>query len=226
MREADLGVKSMPRNPLLFGMLYRMDVVENIGSGIRRIRDLCREHGVAEPVIEVSEHWVTVTFPRPALRVNERDARETGDEAGRGPESQPETGPESKENGPESASTGLESTGEGLEPTDVGLESMGEKLESPSGGLESTGARLESASTGLESLERRVLALLATAPLSRSAIAESLGHRSVSAGLNRVIHRLLKSGRAEYTVPDKPNSRLQKYRITPAGYAALEEPAK
>ena len=47
-------------------MLYRMDVVENIGSGIKRIRDLCREHGVAEPVMDVSEHWVTVTFPRPA----------------------------------------------------------------------------------------------------------------------------------------------------------------
>ena len=75
MSEADLGVKSMPRNPLLFGMLYRMDVVENIGSGIRRIRDLCREHGVAEPVIDASEHWVTVTFPRPAMRADERDAR-------------------------------------------------------------------------------------------------------------------------------------------------------
>ena len=59
MTETDLGTKSMPRNPLLFGMLYRMDVVENIGSGIRRIRDLCREHGVAAPTIEVSERWVT-----------------------------------------------------------------------------------------------------------------------------------------------------------------------
>ena len=39
MTEADLGTKSMPRNPLLFGMLYRMDVVESIGSGIKRIRD-------------------------------------------------------------------------------------------------------------------------------------------------------------------------------------------
>ena len=85
MSEADLGVKSMPRNPLLFGMLYRMDVVENIGSGIRRIRDLCREHGVAEPVIDASEHWVTVTFPRPAVpRSTDRAARETGSAASRG----------------------------------------------------------------------------------------------------------------------------------------------
>ena len=67
MEEADLGAKSVPRNPLLFSMLYRMDVVENIGSGIRRIRELCREHEVAEPVIDVSEHWVTTTFKRPVV---------------------------------------------------------------------------------------------------------------------------------------------------------------
>ena len=175
-----------------------MDVVENIGSGIRRIRDLCREHGVAGPVIDVSEHWVTVTFPRPAVRVDERDARETGGEAGRGPDAEPEPGPESKEDGLESTGTGLESTGAGL----------------------------ESASTGLESLERRVLALLAAKPLSKSAIADGLRHRSVSAGLNRVIHRLLEDGRAEYTVPDKPNSRLQKYRLTQAGQSVLEELGK
>jgi ATP-dependent DNA helicase RecG len=64
MTEADLGVKSIPRNPLLFGILHRMEAVEHIGSGIKRIRNLCREYGVAEPQIEVSDHWFTVIFPR------------------------------------------------------------------------------------------------------------------------------------------------------------------
>ena len=63
--EAELGTRSVPRNPLLFGMLHRMDVVEHIGSGIRRIRDLCREHDVSKPVFEVTEHWVVATFKRP-----------------------------------------------------------------------------------------------------------------------------------------------------------------
>ncbi|MXZ24211.1 MAG: hypothetical protein F4Y80_04965 [Caldilineaceae bacterium SB0665_bin_21] len=63
--EAELGTRSVPRNPLLFGMLHRMDAVEHIGSGIRRIRDLCREHDVSEPVFEATEHWVVVTFKRP-----------------------------------------------------------------------------------------------------------------------------------------------------------------
>ena len=64
MREAELGAKSVPRNPLLFGMFYRMGLVEQIGSGIGRIRQLCRDHGVAEPKIDVSDNWVTTTFER------------------------------------------------------------------------------------------------------------------------------------------------------------------
>ena len=64
MREEDLGSKSVPRNPLLFSTLYRMKLVEQIGSGIRRIHDACLEHGVAEPAIKVSPDWLTVTFPR------------------------------------------------------------------------------------------------------------------------------------------------------------------
>ena len=198
MTEADLGTKSMPRNPLLFGMLYRMDVVEHIGSGIKRIRDLCREHDVAEPIIDVSEHWVTVTFPRPTLPVGERDIRQAGSETGGRPKSQPEPGQESAEVGLESAAAGL--------------------------GLERAGP--ESGGAGQESLERRVLALLLTGPLSKSALAAGLGHQSVSAGLNRVVRCLLQDGLVAHTVPDKPNSRLQRYRITLAGQATLQGSAE
>ena len=67
MREVDLGVKSVPRNRLLFNMFHRMGVVEQIGSGIRRIRQECLDYGVAEPLIDVSEHSVTTTFRRPAV---------------------------------------------------------------------------------------------------------------------------------------------------------------
>ena len=74
MTEANLGIRSIPRNPLLFGLLHRMKMVEKIGSGIRRIRDLCGQYGAEEPVIEVSDSWVTVTFPRLTVQ----DSREVG----------------------------------------------------------------------------------------------------------------------------------------------------
>lgn len=145
MEEADLGLKSVPRNPLLFGMLYRMDVVEQIGSGIRRIRQLCREHEVAEPVIDVSEHWVTTTFFRPTAQVG------SGEE-----ESRPES----------------------------------------------------------ESLEQRVFTQLQKGPMTKLDIVKGLGQKAVSGQLNKVIRALLSAGAIEYTIPEKPNSRLQQYRLT------------
>ena len=193
MTEADLGVKSMPRNPLLFGMLYRMGVVENIGSGIKRMHELCREHGVAKPTIDVSEHWVTVTFPRPAGQVEHERMADTGTGGNR-------------------ISNAIGGTLE--------AEARSEGESRPESGPES---RPES---GPESLELRVLTLLVERPLSRSAMANGLGHQSVSAGLKRVIRDLLNSGRIAYTIPDKPNSRLQRYRITSAGQSTLEEPRK
>lgn len=44
----DLGTKSVPRNPLQFSTLYRMRLVEQIGSSIRRICDAYEEYKVAE----------------------------------------------------------------------------------------------------------------------------------------------------------------------------------
>ena len=150
------------------------------------------------PIIDVSEHWVTVTFPRPVVPVGEKDTREIRNEPSRGPDSEPESGLESSGRGPESAHSGQELMDPGLEST----------------------------RSGPEPLERRVLALLLEGPLSKSAIADGLGHRSVSAGLNRVVRCLLRDGRVAYTVPHRPNSRLQKYRVTQAGRTGLEEPAK
>ena len=89
MTEANLGVRSVPRNPLLFGMLHRMSAVEHIGSGIPRIHALCREYGVPEPRIEVSEHWFTITFLRPttsaAIMGPGRDQEGTKSGPGRAP---------------------------------------------------------------------------------------------------------------------------------------------
>lgn len=71
------------------------------------------------------------------------------------------------------------------------------------------------------SLDMRVLAQLVDGPLSKSAIARRLGHRSVSGGLNRVIRRLRSDGHVEYTLPEKPNSSRQQYRLTESGGGVL-----
>ena len=63
--EETLGSESRPRNALLFDLLYRMKAVKQVGSGIRRMRALCREHGCDEPQFWAGSTSVTVTFPRP-----------------------------------------------------------------------------------------------------------------------------------------------------------------
>lgn len=73
-----------------------------------------------------------------------------------------------------------------------------------------------------ESLAARVLRQLAAGPMSKSGLSRSLGQRSVSGQLNRVISALLTDGCIGYTIPDRPRSRLQKYRLTDAGRAAAE----
>jgi len=74
-----------------------------------------------------------------------------------------------------------------------------------------------------ESLRRRVLALLQGQTLGKAEISARLGQRSVSGQLTRVIRALIDQGLIECTLPDKPNSRLQKYRLTPAGEKAMKE---
>ena len=144
MREEDLGSKSVPRNPLLFSMLYRMKLVEQIGSGIRRIHDACLEHGVPEPSFQVSPDWLTVTFPR-------QEANDT-------PHVTPHVAPHV--------------------------------------------AKLVSALRG---------------EMTRGELMDALGLRERRHFTQAYLNPCLDAGLVEMTLPDKPRSKAQKYRLTLAG---------
>ena len=58
------------------------------------------------------------------------------------------------------------------------------------------------------------MAAIARVPLGRAEIAQALGHKSVSGAAKQAIADLIDAGLIEYTLPEKPNSRLQKYRRT------------
>ena len=69
----------------------------------------------------------------------------------------------------------------------------------------------------------RVLSLLSNGPMAKSALSTGLGQKEVSGQLNKVIRLLLANKTIEYTIPEKPNSRLQKYRLTVKGKELLEK---
>ena len=159
--EAELGVKSVPRNPLLFGLLHRMDAVEQIGTGIRRIRDLCREWEVPAPAIDVSEHWVTVTFRRVAQ----------GGE------------------------------GSGATSKRPGRDQVGTK----------SGPSRDQVAVLRKSLSAQPMTELMTV----------VGRTNRTKFRDQVLRPLLDAGWIEMTIPDKPRSRLQRYRTTAAGRDVL-----
>jgi len=80
------------------------------------------------------------------------------------------------------------------------------------------------AQSGAQSI--RVLDVLSRDALSARALAEALGLRSKTGALKRTLNELLGEGLIEYTLPDKPNSRLQKYRLTNKGRSLITKQAK
>jgi len=77
-----------------------------------------------------------------------------------------------------------------------------------------------------ESLNGRILALLKKEPLPVSVLSKQLGQKRVSGQLKIVLKKLISDSLVEFTIPDKPNSSLQKYRLTKKGVAYLRKHKK
>jgi ATP-dependent DNA helicase RecG len=58
------GKRSLSRNPLIFGLFARINLVEQIGSGITRIRDAMNEAGLLPPIFNV-EGMFSISLQRP-----------------------------------------------------------------------------------------------------------------------------------------------------------------
>ena len=74
-----------------------------------------------------------------------------------------------------------------------------------------------------ESLYGKVLNLVQVKTLSTQAISTALGQKAISGQLYATINKLKEDGLLEWTIPNKPKSSKQQYRITQKGRRFLEK---
>ena len=146
---AELGSRSVRRNPLIADLLHRIGFIEKAGTGILRMRDEARRHGSPAPEFRANGFFTAVFRPL---------ARETSVVT-------PEVTPE-------------------VTPVVRLLRVMQEEM-------------------------------------SRQDLQKALGLKDAEHFRRVYLLPALETGWIEMTIPDKPRSSLQRYRITPLGEAWL-----
>ncbi len=60
--QQEFGTKSFSRNPVVFGLMQRIDIVEKVGSGIKRMRDAMKEANLIEPIFEIGGFFTVILY--------------------------------------------------------------------------------------------------------------------------------------------------------------------
>jgi len=76
---AELGARSVRRNPLIADLLYRIAFIEKAGTGIRRMREEAERHGSPAPVFKANGFFIAVFRP---LATRSQDQEVTGEVTG------------------------------------------------------------------------------------------------------------------------------------------------
>lgn len=158
----DLDTTAMAR------VFRELGLIEQWGSGIRRIFDEAKQQALPEPVIEEIASGVRLRIRLAQQHALERPPSDTRQDK---------------------------------DDDRASLSRLESQLES----------RLES------KLAAKIVLHLGIQPSGKAELARALGHTTVSGELHKQIRRLLDLSLIEMTMPDKPNSRLQRYRLTQTG---------
>ena len=155
------------RNHVIARIFRELKLIEQWGSGVRRMFREAEKQGLPEPKIEEIGMRLRFTVP----------------------------------------------LAEPLAPVEVGMQPRMRVHARTAQGAQSM------AQSGAQSVS--VLVALSDTPLSAAEVMHLLGLESKTGAFKRTIKELLEQGLIEYTMPDKPNSRMQKYRLTVNGASKL-----
>lgn len=76
LSEKDFGKRAVRRNQIIASLRHRIDFVENMGTGINKIRTLLKEAGASLPKFEFGNFY-TIIFPRTVVKTSEKTVGKT-----------------------------------------------------------------------------------------------------------------------------------------------------
>ena len=180
------------RNPALARIFREAGIMEQWGTGIQRVFEQVAQAGLPEPTIEEVIDRVRVTIH--VLSHNPADAGEHGKSLSRGTQSPSRSGQSL------SRVTKLEQP----------VTKSSHQVEPPS-----------HETRNADDHRAAILCLLNDVEMTRTDLLSRLGLSNETRNVRRHLDPLIDAGLVERTIPDKPRSRLQRYRITDAGRTYL-----
>jgi ATP-dependent DNA helicase RecG len=203
MKFSDLGRKSIRRNALLADLLHRITFIEKAGTGIKRMREEARDQHCPAPIFEENGFFTAIFYPNPEVR------------AQAGAKEAPSTAQVWTKKGPgRDQALAHEKTYEVESTPQV-------PLKYPTSAPQVTG-QVTGQVAGQVSTE--VLKMLGTISgvMSRAEIQAALGLKGRANFEERYLKPAIEMELIDMTRPDRPRSSRQRYRITAAGLALLE----
>ena len=247
MTTADLGSRSVRRNPLVSDLLHRIGYIEKAGTGIRRIREETERHGCPQPTF-APDRFFTVTFrPRPEVRPADDEAAEGPGTEGKTPRVTAPVGdptPQVERPTPHDTPHDDRPTPPVERPTPHDTpyddrptppverptphDTPHDERPAPEIGGKAEHARSElsgdTGPAGPVGEQARLLRALSE-EMSAPELLQTLHLKDRKHLREALLRPALREGLIEMTLPDKPRSRRQRYRLTDTGRARLERSA-